>query len=113
MTAETAARTVPGSGSGFDVIVVGAGPAGSAAALVAARAGLSVCLVERGEYAGAKNMFGGVFYGSVLTRLIPDWWQRAPLERVVTRRVTGVMSETAMLTVDLRTTSFAAPRTTA
>lgn len=38
----------------FDVIVVGAGPAGSAAALLAARAGLKVLLLERGEYPGAR-----------------------------------------------------------
>ncbi|MGP0032530.1 MAG: FAD-dependent oxidoreductase, partial [Acidimicrobiales bacterium] len=41
----------------FDVVVVGAGPAGSAAALVAARAGLSVCLLERGPFPGSKNMY--------------------------------------------------------
>ena len=44
----------------YDLIVVGAGPAGSAAALVAARAGLSVLLLERGPFPGAKNMYGGV-----------------------------------------------------
>ena len=39
--------------SDFDVIVVGAGPAGSAAALEAARAGMRVCLIERGPFPGA------------------------------------------------------------
>ena len=39
-----------------DLIVVGAGPAGSTAALVAARAGLDTLLIERGNFAGAKNM---------------------------------------------------------
>ncbi len=39
----------------FDVIVVGAGLAGSAAAMVAARAGLDVALIERGQKPGGKN----------------------------------------------------------
>ena len=47
----------------FDLIVVGAGPAGTAAALVAARAGLKVIMFERGEAPGSKNMFGGVLFG--------------------------------------------------
>ena len=72
----------------FDVIVVGAGPAGSAAALVCARAGHRVCVLERGPFPGSKNMFGGVIYGRVLDGLIPNWFDEAPIQRWVTRRVT-------------------------
>ncbi|MFZ4812750.1 MAG: FAD-dependent oxidoreductase, partial [Ilumatobacteraceae bacterium] len=43
-----------------DVVVVGAGPAGACAAIVLARAGLSVVLLERGPFPGSKNMYGGV-----------------------------------------------------
>ena len=43
----------------FDAIVVGAGVAGSVAALVMARAGLDVLVIERGDSAGCKNMTGG------------------------------------------------------
>ena len=39
----------------FDAIVVGAGVAGSVAALVMARAGLDVLVIERGDSAGCKN----------------------------------------------------------
>ncbi len=87
----------------FDVIVVGAGPAGSAAALVLARAGRRVCLLERGPFPGSKNMYGGVVYGRVLDTLIPGWWEEAPMQRWVTRRGTMIMTETQALTVDYRT----------
>ena len=39
----------------FDAVVVGAGPAGSAAALALARAGRSVVLVERGPFPGVEE----------------------------------------------------------
>lgn len=87
----------------FDVIVVGAGPAGSAAALVAARAGLKVLLIERGEYAGAKNVSGAAFYGSaILNELIPNWWEQAPVERYICRRDIALMSPTTAIALDFR-----------
>ena len=39
----------PSAKSNFDLIVIGAGPAGSSAAITAARAGTSVLLCERGR----------------------------------------------------------------
>lgn len=65
----------------FDAIVVGAGPAGSTAAYVLAKAGLNVALLERGDSPGSKNVFGGILYTTVLNRLIPDFWEQAPIER--------------------------------
>jgi len=67
----------------FDVIVVGAGPAGASAALTTAKAGLSVLLIERGEYVGAKNVTGGMLLGQVLQDLVPEYWKEAPLQRPV------------------------------
>ena len=46
----------------FDAIIVGAGLAGSVAALVLAREGAQVLLIERGNYAGGKNVTGGRLY---------------------------------------------------
>ncbi len=94
----------------FDVIVVGAGPAGSAAALVAARAGLKVLLLERGEYPGAKNVSGAALYGSaILDELIPNWWEQAPVERYICRRMLAFMSPETSVSLDFRSTSFAQP----
>ena len=54
------------SDADFDIIVVGSGCAGAVAAYVAASAGKSVLVVERGNYAGAKNMTGGRIYSHSL-----------------------------------------------
>ncbi len=90
----------------MDVIVVGAGPAGSAAALTLARSGRSVVLLERGPFPGSKNMYGGVIYGRVLDRLVPEWITEAPIQRWVTRRSTMMMTSTQALTIDYRTESW-------
>lgn len=92
-----------------DVIVVGAGPAGSCAALVAARAGLDVVLLERGPFPGSKNMYGGVVYPRILDALIPEWWLEAPIQRWVTRRSTMLLTDTQALTVDFRSEGWGAP----
>jgi electron transfer flavoprotein-quinone oxidoreductase len=93
----------------FDTVVVGAGPAGSAAALVLARAGKKVALVERGPFPGSKNMYGGVVYARVLDDLIPRWWEEIPVQRWVTRRATMLLTDDQSLTIDFRTKSWARP----
>ena len=70
----------------FDVIVAGAGPAGTTAAYLLAKAGLNVVQLERGASPGSKNVFGGILYTTVLNRLIPNFWERAPVERHVKGR---------------------------
>lgn len=78
----------------FDAIVVGAGPAGCACGYTLAKAGLETLIVERGKFPGAKNMWGGAFYGPVLARLFPHFWEEAPVERYIHRR------RISMLTAD-------------
>lgn len=90
----------------FDAIVVGAGPAGSAAALELARAGRSVALIERGPFPGSKNVYGGVVYGRVLDELIPGWYERMPVQRWITRRQTMLLSGERSMTVDFRCQSW-------
>jgi electron transfer flavoprotein-quinone oxidoreductase len=85
---------------------VGAGPAGSAAALALARAGRSVVLLERGSFPGAKNVYGGVVYARVLDSVIPRWWTRAPVQRWVVRRSTMVLTDTQALSLDVRSEAW-------
>ena len=92
--------------SDIDAIVVGAGPAGSCAALVLARAGQRVILIERGPFPGSKNMYGGVIYPRILDQLIPQWWLEAPVQRWVTRRSTMVLTDTKALIVDFRSEAW-------
>jgi electron transfer flavoprotein-quinone oxidoreductase len=85
----------------YQAIVVGAGPAGSSAALTMARAGLDVALVERGTFAGEKNMFGGVLHRlPCLEEVFPDFWERAPLERhIVKKGVTFMTGDSSFSTL--------------
>lgn len=69
----------------FDVIVVGAGPAGASAAFTLARAGFNVLIIERGRVPGSKNMFGGRVYVTPLKEIYPDFESKAPIHRWVTQ----------------------------
>lgn len=71
----------------FQVIIIGAGLAGAAAAYRLAKAGREVLVVDRGKTPGAKNVTGGRLYTYALEALMPGEWATAPLEREVTREI--------------------------
>ncbi len=81
----------------FDAIVVGAGLAGSAAAMVMAREGLNVALIERGRKPGGKNYFGGAIYTHAIAEVLPDYQDRKPpFERPVTEAGFWFLSKTGL-----------------
>lgn len=83
----------------FDVIVVGAGLAGTSAAYTLAKAGLNVIVVERGDFPGAKNVMGGVLYRQPLEKVIPGWWREAPVERPITDERIYLLTSDGMVQV--------------
>lgn len=91
----------------FDAIVVGAGPAGTSAAYVMAKAGLSVLLIERGEYPGSKNVMGGILYRKQLEEIIPEFWKEAPLERPIIEQRFMIMDKESAVTVGYKGMEFA------
>jgi electron transfer flavoprotein-quinone oxidoreductase len=94
----------------FEAIVVGAGPAGAAAALKLARAGVEVALLERGAFPGEKNMFGGLLHRMpALEQIFPDFWNRAPLQRHVVKKNLTFLTGEASLTVQYETEAFDRP----
>ncbi len=93
----------------FEVVIVGAGPAGAAAALVLARAGAEVLVLERGDFPGAKNLFGGILYTSVVNELLPEFWETAPIERHIVNRRWLTMDDETQIGLDLKSTRFDVP----
>ncbi|MBM7624730.1 FAD-dependent oxidoreductase [Sporohalobacter salinus] len=79
----------------YDAVVVGAGPAGSAAAISLAQNNLSVALIERGEKPGSKNMFGGSLSRKPAAEVIPEFWKEAPLERAIVTEELWLMDKTS------------------
>jgi len=57
----------------YDVIVVGAGPGGTAAAKVAAEKKLKVLLLERGRTPGDKNMSGSYLFRNICEEIFPGF----------------------------------------
>jgi electron transfer flavoprotein-quinone oxidoreductase len=87
----------------FDSVVVGAGPAGIAAAYTMAKAGLNVLVLERGERPGAKNVFGGIIFRHHTEQVVPaDAWKSAPIERRVIDHQYWFLSEKSHIAIGYR-----------
>jgi electron transfer flavoprotein-quinone oxidoreductase len=81
------------SRSQYQCIVVGGGFAGASAAIRLAQKGVKTLLVERADEGGAKNLSGGILWGDDLAQILPDWKATMPLERPVSNKKVGFLSE--------------------
>jgi len=95
-----AALESPNYDGEFDAVIVGAGLAGSAAALTLAKRGLEPLLIERGTYPGAKNVFGGVLYTPTIRELTD--LDGAPLERYIGEKRFSMLSHHDETAVSLK-----------
>lgn len=93
----------------FDAIIVGAGLAGSVAAYVLAKAGANVLVIERGNYAGSKNMTGGRLYAHSLEKIIPGFANTAPIERKIVKEKISFLTDDSGVTLDYHTVRQHAP----
>ena len=89
-----------------EIVVVGAGVAGLATAMVLAEAGVEVLVVERGDYPGSKNVTGGRLYLEPVRPYLPDVWDDAPLERGVVKERLTMVSPSASTTVEVGSERF-------
>ncbi len=89
----------------FDVVIVGAGPAGVTAAVALGRAGFSVLLCEAGIFPGAENWSGAVYFAENLEHAEafgPEVISSAPYERRVVERGAYLYNGHTLLGASLR-----------
>ncbi|QJW48546.1 FAD-dependent oxidoreductase [bacterium BFN5] len=92
----------------YDVIVVGAGPAGATAAYFMAKSGLDVLLLERGSYPGSKNCGGASLIAEHTHKLFPNFWTECECERIITQQAYWLMTEDSILSSSFQSMKLAA-----
>ncbi len=90
-----------------DVVVIGAGLAGLAAAYHLADAGIETIVVERGDFPGSKNVTGGRLYLHPVRPFFPsDFWNDAPFERAVVKEKLTVLADRASASLEFSSDKF-------
>ena len=92
-----------------EVVIVGAGPAGIACGYVLAKAGVDVVILERGQYPGAKNMFGGIFFADQISMLIPEFYTEAPVERFVAKKHYALLINNSEVSLNIDSEEYKKP----
>jgi len=91
----------------FDVIIIGAGPAGTACGYTLAKAGKTVLIIEKGETPGGKNVTGGRLYTYALEVLEPGLYKEAELERKVTHEQIMLLDADSSMNIDYHNSNYA------
>ncbi|WP_327052474.1 FAD-dependent monooxygenase [Halomicrococcus gelatinilyticus] len=83
----------------YEAVVVGAGPAGAAAAATLAQNGVETLVLERGVEAGSKNVSGGLIYAEesapyTIDGLFPDFREEATERPITDYLIHNVAGET-------------------
>jgi electron transfer flavoprotein-quinone oxidoreductase len=89
-----------------DVIIAGGGLAGLSCAYELADSGMTVIVLERGDFSGSKNVTGGRIYVGPIRNYLPDLWKEAPLERHVTKEFITLLGEMNSTTLELYSDRF-------
>jgi electron transfer flavoprotein-quinone oxidoreductase len=90
----------------YETLIVGAGPAGVAAAITTAKGGMSTVVIERGDFAGSKNMFGGIVFTKPTAQIVPEFWKTAPIERRVIEYQYWLLSKESHVQINHRNQKF-------
>ncbi len=92
----------------FYVLVVGAGPAGLAAGVAAARKGVKVLVIEKARKPGAKNVMGGVLYTRSVQKVFPNFPEKEVVERPILEESLWYLSREGALKFGVRSPELAA-----
>ncbi len=82
------------------VVVIGAGLAGSAAALALARGGAKVVVLERRSEGELGHLPGGWISGAVVSKLFSNWRQEIPIERRVVEQRLSLLTQDGAVWID-------------
>src|SRR5258708_7751872 len=89
----------------YDVVIVGAGPAGITAAIALAKANVPVLVIEGGVFPGAENWSGAVYFCENLAQpdvLGEEIVRQSAYERPVTKRGAYIYSGHSMAGLSYR-----------